>query len=107
MQKVGDAWSDDIRRLLRNEMGAFDLHFFLIGEGPAQGDLIWTVIYDPRSCMNIEFGHRAGRQPSRIVFDRLDHIGRFTRNGDLTRPAQGRPPILPRVQEGSAKQSTR
>jgi hypothetical protein len=99
--KGGQGRSDNLGGLLRKKMNAFHLDFFLIGQGPAEGDLVRTVIQGAWDCMEIELGHRAGRQPSRIILDRLDHIGRFARNRDLTRPAQGRPPILPRVQEGS------
>ena len=40
-------------------MNAFHLHFFLIGEGPADGDLVRTVIRVAGNCLEIELGYRA------------------------------------------------
>jgi len=42
--KGGEGRSDNLRGLLRKKMNAFHLDFFLIGEGPAEGDLVRTVI---------------------------------------------------------------
>lgn len=57
------------------------LDFFLIGEGPADGNLVRIAAYDARSCMEIELRHGARRQSSAVFLDRLDHIRRFASSG--------------------------